>query len=693
MNKQERWDIQYRNHGNPVFIAEKETMKIRYYNEKFRDLFHLQRDSVGENFLDVITYRNITLETPFPSWEEVDFFESKAVHEPLNQQFHLVATVTLDGGSIFGEIQNLEESEDGNQKFEEAMNQCVSIFQLPKEEIIPAFVKLLCDYYQCHSAYINRVDEKKQELLCEFQWCSDPDFQASINAIVTKNTPLLFQWMNTRGDSQVLEIDIQHEQLDALSQEVLTLLSLDNVTACHIENDQGEVVAVVGLNNRQRGFMDYRLLKTVATFVGQGVNQAEMVKTLQEMESIESLTGFFNRSCYSQIMSELEAYPPNSLGIIFVNINGLKEVNETAGYHQGDLFIQSAAEKVKQHLPCQFFRVSGDEFVGVAPNISQQELENMGTSLQRYIREEHDYHFAVGYTYGSRGFTLSRLLQEAETMMFINKQDYYSSSKRQSNRVKDSTLGDLLHYLSRGDFMVYLQPQVLLKDGSLCGAEALIRRFDQDEGKMVFPDQFIPLYEKKSVIRHVDMFVLDTVCALLKRWHTQGTAVPISVNFSRVTLQEYGIVENIVDICDKHQVPHHLVVVEVTERMGLIENNVPSKLIQQFKAEGFRISLDDFGCAYSNIVTLAKISVDEVKIDKSLVDDLLISEKNQVIVDSMLSMCHRFPGTSTLAEGIETQEQADFLRECHCHLGQGYLYSRPIPVEEFEEKYSSYLKL
>ncbi len=189
------------------------------------------------------------------------------------------------------------------------------------------------------------------------------------------------------------------------------------------------------------------------------------------------------------------------------------------------------------------------------------------------------------------------------------------------------------------------------------------------------------------IIRHVDMFVIESVCKLLKTWISEGKEIPISVNLSRVTLQEYGIVDSIVEICDRYQIPHHLLVVEVTERIGLIENDIASALIETFKSHGFHISLDDFGCAYSNIITLAQIEVDEVKIDKSLVDHIITNPKSRILVRNIVSMCNELEGSATLAEGIETKEQAQLLHEFGCRLGQGYYYSRPLPVEEFYQRY------
>lgn len=150
---------------------------------------------------------------------------------------------------------------------------------------------------------------------------------------------------------------------------------------------------------------------------------------------------------------------------------------------------------------------------------------------------------------------------------------------------------------------------------------------------------------------------------------------------------EFDIVNTLAKICDNHNLSRDLIIIEITERIGLIENEVATTLIDEFREKGFKLSLDDFGCAYSNIVTLANITVDEVKIDKSLVDHLLDNEKNQIIVKSMIEMCNQFQNTHTLAEGIEWEEQASILRDYGCNYVQGYHYSRPIPSEEFYEKF------
>ncbi len=413
----------------------------------------------------------------------------------------------------------------------------------------------------------------------------------------------------------------------------------------------------------------------------------KFAEAMFELHHQDSLTGLYNRVGFTSVIGDTMKSPPETMGILSININGLKQINENAGISMGDNHIKSCADRLQQHFNYRFFRMSGDELLGIASDVEQEVFEEEVNQLHEAMHTGDNYDFSLGHAWGKGNYDLWKLMQEADTVMYINKQEYYASSNRKFDQVDDGILADLLSYLADDEFIVYLQPQVHLKDGSLYGAEALIRRFDKKNKKMVFPDQFIPQYEQKSIIRHVDLFVVKEVCKLLSQWNQQGKAVPISVNLSRVTLLEYGIVNSIAKICDEYQVPHKFLVIEVTERVGLIENNVASSLIQDFKALDFHISLDDFGCAYSNIVTLALIQVDEVKIDKSLVDHVTSNQKNHILVKNVLSMCNELEGTSTLAEGIEEEEQAKLLFELGCHLGQGYHFSRPIPVDEFQEKY------
>ncbi len=580
-----------------------------------------------------------------------------------------------------------EQQLKANQSFEESMTECLDLLALPdKNQSIKSFLELLGKFYSCELSFVYEFNKDLTGLESMFYW------SANINEFETpkpqdqEDLIAFILWLQSDKDfiniESIDEIQFEEQKI------YFDKFNISNITLNKLYNNDGSLRGVVGMSNRTNQLFDDRLLKAVTLFITERFNEVGVERALKNLNETDLLTGFFNRNKYSEKLSELHSTPPTQLGVIFINLNGLKKTNEFYGFEVGDCKIKSTSNILRECFNNDFFRISGDEFVGFIPDIEKQEFEDKIALLQNRLKEENkESDFAIGHAHEKGSFSVTDLIKVADTVMTINKQSFYSDNFKETHEVSNILLQELFQSIAEDEFMVYLQPQIELSSEKVIGAEALIRRFDKKQQKMIFPDQFIPLYEKNSIIRHVDLFVIRRVCQLLQSWKHFDKTYPISVNLSRVTLLEYGIVKTISDILDEYEISHDLIVIEVTERIGLIENEVTTNLVDEFKRAGFKISLDDFGCAYSNIITLAQISVDEVKIDKSLVDNVLVNQKNRVIVKNMLSMCHELKDTSTLAEGIETKEQADFLRSVNCHLGQGYLYSKPIPDDEFFDKY------
>ncbi len=690
MDKVKKWKIYYDNHKNACFVTDRDTSQCLYANEEFFRVYAVSRDIIGHNFYDYVPMIENHLEDDIPDWNTQEIYETEAYNFRLNRRFFLRAVFDPRDNAVFCESIPIENDLEKNYSFELAMTRCMEIYQQPEDTIMISFMELLCDFYDCQRAYAYRVNFQNNTIACISQWCQDPAQRVTEEIATETEAAFLLNWLEKDSIAGIVSADRKKQnQEDSVELRVLNTFNIENITLCTIENFNHEIIGAVGVSNLKdtNKVLDRRLLSAISKFVAQDVTKNVTGENLFHVENRDVLTGLYNRFAYDKKVTSLQNEPPNTLGVISVNINGLKNINNNLGNKAGDEHIKNSANRLKSHFGYDIFRVSGDEFIGLASDVEKEEFETKVATLQRELRQENDFDFSMGSSWGEGKFDYVNLLREADGVMYINKQEYYAEGLRTLTSVSSVILRDLLGFLENEEFMIYLQPQVYLKDGSLHGAEALIRRFDKKNKKMVFPDQFISMYEQASVIRHIDLFVIDTVCRLLAKWEKDNKAIPISVNLSRVTLQEFGIVDTIVKICDKHQVSHALVVIEVTERVGLIENAVPSALVTDFIDNGFTISLDDFGCAYSNIVTLAQIEVDEVKLDKSLVDNLTTNRKNHILVKNVLSMCEELEGMSTLAEGIEDVEQSDLLHQMGCHLGQGYFYSRPVPVEEFEREY------
>ena len=233
--------------------------------------------------------------------------------------------------------------------------------------------------------------------------------------------------------------------------------------------------------------------------------------------------------------------------------------------------------------------------------------------------------------------------------------------------------------------MVY-QPQVELATGRIVGVEALIRKKGPG-GKLITPDHFIPRYEREGIIRHIDLYVFEVLCAQLKKWHDRGDRLRGSVNFSRVTLMETNIVKTLQNVCGQYGVAPEDVTVEITESVSKVENAALNALINTFHAAGFSISLDDFGTAYSNLSILGELDFTELKIDKSMLQDLTGNKKKQALVKNVILICKDFGNIISLAEGIESEEQYALLLKYHCLLGQGYYFSKPLSEKVFNTYY------
>lgn len=581
------------------------------------------------------------------------------------------------------------EKEEEKLTFDQAMTQCLDFLAFSdKKQSIQSMLELLGNYYTSEVCYIYEFNRKNDTISRAFYWCADRE-KTIIPALDDHESLTDFlSWAESEKEYFNLEHFLEDGEETSPEHRFFSRYNISNVTFNKLWNKNGSLVGIVGMNNRSAPFHDPRLLKAISLFVEERFHEFSVSRSMETMQETDLLTGFRNRKKYEEKVSEISKNPPETLGILFANLNGLRRTNEYFGFEMGDAQLKKTATMLQEFFPEEFYRTNGDEFVGFVPDCEKEIFENKVNKLQQKRKEgNQETTFSLGYSWGNEKYSVHDLINRAETVMVANKQEFYFNRENNDEKVEDLVLQDLFRAIEEEEFLVYLQPQILLKTEEIVGAEALVRRFDKREEKLIFPDQFISFYEKKAVIRHVDLYVLRKVCQLLRDWKRFGRAFPISVNFSRVTLMEEGIVDKITAILDEYETPHYLIILEVTQRMGALEHEMTTTLVEAFKNRGFKLSLDDFGSAGSNIVALSQLSVDQVKIDKSLVDNLAANDKNKVIVDSMVQMCNKFPDTHTLAEGIETQEQAEFLRSIHCNLGQGYLFSRPIPQEEFFDKY------
>ena len=245
-----------------------------------------------------------------------------------------------------------------------------------------------------------------------------------------------------------------------------------------------------------------------------------------------------------------------------------------------------------------------------------------------------------------------------------------------------SVVKDIYEAMDKKELKAYYQPQYDTITGNLAGAEALARWIRTD-GTVVPPAAFIPAMEQSMAIRDVDWYMLEETCIFLRKClDTAENVVPVSVNFSRWHIKETGYLEKLLFIVDRYRIPRGLIVIEITESALVAEAEGVGNWIDAIRAQGFSVALDDFGSGLSSLQFVKDMAIDILKIDKSLLSHNCRDDKERIVLESIFYFANRLKMT-TVAEGVETEEQLGFLRTCDCKKIQGYIYSKPLPEEEF----------
>ena len=251
--------------------------------------------------------------------------------------------------------------------------------------------------------------------------------------------------------------------------------------------------------------------------------------------------------------------------------------------------------------------------------------------------------------------------------------------------IKNILEKDFEEGVKNNEFKIFLQPKFDIKTEKIVGAEALIRR--EKNNKIIMPNTFVPEYEKINIITKLDMFVFESMCKKLKEWKNKGyELITISINQSRKVLYNKNNVNELEKIIKIYGVDPKLIELELTETAVVKDIKRAKEAERKVHSLGFKVSMDDFGVGYSSFYMLKNINIDILKIDKSFSDEVMEDKRGRIILESIIDMSKKLE-IKTVAEGIETKEQVEYLRKIGCDIIQGYYFEKPIQIEEFEKKY------
>ena len=413
---------------------------------------------------------------------------------------------------------------------------------------------------------------------------------------------------------------------------------------------------------------------------------------------VDPLTGAdnLNRMC-EQFESKLDGLNRQA-ALAILDINKFKVINDLHGYERGNEVLKRVAQVLQDTISAQesFCRLSADNFVLLLRYEGRRafvkRLKTLATQLKRDCTVE-DSRFMLDIAFGIYEITedlpfyimLDRAnlaLQRAKVHTF-DKCEFYDAADRNRIVSEQQIENNMESALTNGEFEIYLQPKCDFVTGEILGAEALVRWVHDD--RVIRPDEFIPLFERNGFILKLDMFIMEEAARLLSTWQANDLPiVPLAVNFSRLHLNDSRFIPQMRRIAAQYNVPNKLIEAEITE--SVIFNNLEraQEVVSGLHLYGFPVAMDDFGSGYSSLNVLKELKFDSIKLDKEFLSGFEENPRAQKVIEGAIGMIKTL-GVKVVTEGVETREQADFLRRCGADMAQGYFFSRPVTATTFEQ--------
>ncbi|MBA6355616.1 MULTISPECIES: EAL domain-containing protein [unclassified Colwellia] len=443
--------------------------------------------------------------------------------------------------------------------------------------------------------------------------------------------------------------------------------------------------------------------KSISHFVGvfsDITKRKETEAELRKLANSDTLTGLPNRS-YFQANQTLLVNKKAPHALLVFDLDNFKKINDSMGHEVGDVLLCQVAKRMQAVGRKQdtVYRLGGDEFSIIIENtndihtitsIAKDVLTTIAQPLKLRNQEVVLFSSLGIVLYPEDGISPQELLKNADTAMYHaknnggNKYQFFSDSMNKA-AVKRLQVESLIrHGLKEDSFSVFYQPKIEISTGKVAGMEALVR-FETPKKGIISPVTFIPISEETGQIIDIGEVVLRKSCFATKKWVDAGLfSGRVAVNLSAVQFTQPNLVGMIADILKESQLPAKYLELEITEGTVMDSPQKAIDIMLQIRAMGIHLSLDDFGTGYSSLAYLKKFPLNTLKIDKAFVDDIEESEQGRNMVATIVTIAHNL-GMQVVAEGVETNQQLNFLSGLRCEQLQGYLYSKPLPENDFQK--------
>ena len=395
------------------------------------------------------------------------------------------------------------------------------------------------------------------------------------------------------------------------------------------------------------------------------------------------------RRTFWRIADKTVLFDNKTYCILAIDIENFHLINKWYGRETGDELLIEIGEALKS-IDAGYGTISGymggDNFCVIFEE-NDDVINLIRKRISGIVNGYRGHDITRAYYTADKDITTGEMCDYAYGALEIAKQRpdkdifWYDDSMAREQEAEAKLMPEICSAMDNGEFTFYLQPKCILQTGKIIGSEALVRWISPEKG-FISPGQFIPLLEKNGFINKLDVYIWDKVCQTIRRWLDEGrTVLPISINVSRADIYSMDVVRILKGMIEKYNISTEYIEIEITESAA-VDNDEIKSIADKFHGNGFPLLVDDFGSGYSSLVTLNMKCFDTLKIDKSLIDYIGDSNGERLLVHT-IALAKEL-GICVTAEGVESQEQVEFLKNIDCDSIQGFYYSKPLPLTEYE---------
>lgn len=426
-------------------------------------------------------------------------------------------------------------------------------------------------------------------------------------------------------------------------------------------------------------------------------SQLSIYRQFKHKVEYDELTELFQRNKFFDEVEKLMSFHSDQkFALCRMDIDRFKMYNIYFGIPEGDKLLRFIAQQIRLAMIDFENGISGriedDIFCFLVPYDKEKIIYTIQCLKQALVEYNRNYDIVPSFgIYPIEDNTLpASVLYDRVTMAakeikgsYINFYAFYDDNLRQNLMAEQEIINEMNYALLNNQFIIYLQPKWDITTGKPVGSEALVRWMHPKKG-LISPGMFLPIFEKNGFVSKLDFYIWETTCKLIRRWLDEGRPIlPISVNISRINLYNMHLASIIVELVKKYDLDPKLLRLELTESAYSDDPEIMQKTMNELREAGFKISMDDFGSGYSSLNMLKDIFIDELKIDMKFFSRGN-EDRGATILESVVNMAHTL-GIPVIAEGVETIENANFLKEINCKYVQGYYFAKPMPVDDFEK--------